>query len=253
MSSRKITLIGVLILLTISVVFQITTALDTDPAGIRNVTHGDSSTFNGSLYAPDSTEAEAGNITELTLDAIGPTRFWQGYYGEITGEIVLEDGNGNTLYNWSDTEPQGQVFASIGSTITWTDVTCIDGSGDITPAQQETLYDMASDDADGITETFIYSNHPSFYIGENLMTGCNTTWTHVNSETQTERFPMVLLEDDTNDEAIFATFIENRDDGNHTDPIGFDGVSHDFQFMVPENGTFNNAVTTTYYFWAIIH
>ena len=64
---------------------------------------------------------------------------------------------------------------------------------------------------------------------------------------------MFLLEDETNNEAIYGTFIENRDAGNTTDVVGFDGNTHDFQFMVPENGTNNNVVTTTYYFWAVVN
>jgi len=252
MSSRKTALLSVLVIMVVGILFQLAIALETDPAGVETITRGVSTTFNASLYNPANTTAEAGNITQLTLSAIGPTRFWQGYYGEITGEIVLEDANGNTLYNWSDTEPQGQIFASIGNTIDWLNVACLDAADEVTWTQQETLYDMAGDDSDGITETFTQNNHPDFYIGENFISGCNTTWTFVNSLTQTARFPMVILEDDTNDVAVFATFIENRDNGNSTDVLGFDNVAHDFQFMVPENGTDNNADLTTYSFWATI-
>lgn len=252
MSSRKIALLGVLVIMTIGIVFQVTKALSDDPAGVKSIVIGSTSSFNGSLYLPGNITAQAGNITNIQLTAVGPTQFWQGYYGEITGEIVLEDASGNTLYNWSDTEPQGQIFAAISSNISWVNVTCMDDTGDVTLATEEAFYGMTSADADGITETFTFNNHPSFTISGNTISGCNTSWTFDDNGSQQLRFPMILLEDDENNFGIYATFIENRDTGNLTDVTGFDGATHDFQFMVPENGTNNNVVLTTYYFWTIL-
>ncbi|MFC2135538.1 hypothetical protein ACFLTH_13070 [Bacteroidota bacterium] len=252
MSSRKITLLGILVVISIGIMFQLTKALSTDPAGMQSVTEGVSSSFNGSLYEPGNTSAQAGNITQLQLTAVGPTKYWQGYYGEITGVIKLEDATGNVLYNWSDTEPQGQILASISSSITWADVDCMDGAGDVTVATEEAYYNINTADSDGISETFTASNHPDFVISGNTITGCDTAWTMVNGASQQARFPMILLEDDTNDYGVYATFIENRDVGNSTDVAGFDGNTHDFQFMVPENGTNSNTDLTTYYFWVIM-
>ena len=44
-----------------------------------------------------SIEAEAGNITELTIDDRRTTQAWQGYYGNITGTITLDDANNYTM------------------------------------------------------------------------------------------------------------------------------------------------------------
>lgn len=253
MSSRKIALIGVLMILTVGIIFQLVAAKDAEPAGVEGITRGASTTFNGSLYPAANTTAEAGNITSIDLEVIGPTRFWQGFYGEVTGEIVLEDANGNTLYNWSSAEPQGQIYASTSNSISWLDVACMDSANDVTWTTTETKYDIADIDEDGIVDTFVNNDHPTFWIGNNEITGCNTTWTFVNSAVQTERFPMAILEEDAvADVDLYVTWMENRDNGNATDVTGFDGVTHDFQFMVPENGTSNNRVTTTYYFWAAI-
>ncbi|MBU0472053.1 MAG: hypothetical protein KKF89_04550 [Nanoarchaeota archaeon] len=252
MSSRKTALLGVLILLTIGIVFQVATALDVFPTGAEGVTHGASETFNGSQYNPVSTVAEAGNITSIAIDAIGPTRFWQGYYGEITGEIVLEDAVGNTMYNWSSTEPTGQIFATRGNAISWADVVCLADGGAVSIATEQEFYDMESYDMDNINRTFVVEDHPTFYIGEDLMQNCNSTWTFINSLAQTSSFAEILLEDETSGYAIYSTFIENRNDGNSTDPTGFDGATHDFQLMVPENGTANNADVTQYYFYVNI-
>jgi len=59
-----------------------------------------------------------------------------------------------------------------------------------------------------------------------------------------------MLENDTNNVTVFVTIIENKNDGNTTDPLGFDDAQHDFQIMVPENGTNSNNVVTVYNFWA---
>ncbi|MFH1770583.1 MAG: hypothetical protein ABH828_03425 [archaeon] len=253
MSSRKTALLGILVLLTVGILFQLVTALDAYPAGITSITPGVSSVFNGSQYPAQNTGAEAGNITALSLSSVGPTTHWQGFYGEISAEIVLEDAVGNTMYNWSEAEPQGEIYATVGTTITWADVTCINSAGDVTKATEETLHDIPAADGDGIDETFVSTTlHPDFQIAETTITGCNTTWTFVSDGPQTTSFPEFLLEDDTNDHAVYGTMIENKTEGSTSDPVGFDGSTHDFQLMVPENGTGNNAVLTTYYFYVAL-
>jgi len=255
MSSRKFVLIGVLILLTVGVFSQLAKGIEANPSGAVSIANGSSSIFNGALYSAANHYAEAGNITHINISGKGPTKSWQGYYGEVTGTISLEDSNGNELYDWSDTEPQGQIYASTASSgINWDEVKCMNVSGNVNWATEEAKYDIAADDADGITETFTQNNHPNFYIGYRQVTGCNTTWTYISNATQTARYPMILLEDDVGvDATVYATWIENRDDGNSTDVTGFDGSTHDFQFMVPENGSADNRITTAYYFWVAIY
>lgn len=250
MSSRKHTLIGVLIILTTVIVLQLVNGLEALPSGAESVTPGAVTVFNGSFYNPDSTTAEAGNITYLSINSIGPTRFWQGYYGNITAEIVLEDANGYRLYNWSALEPNGEIYASRFSTIDWSNVTCMnDSTTNMTFSIEELFHDIDPVDEDGIVDTFVYNDHPELWIGNRNLNGCNTTWTFVNDESQNARFPMAILESEVDNASIYVTWLENRDNGNITDVPGFDNLEHDFQFMVPENGTNNNVVPTTYYFW----
>jgi hypothetical protein len=250
MSSHKIPLLALLTILVVAVMIQITNALDADPSGVRLITNGSSTTFNGSVYSPATALAEAGNITQLTIDAVGPTRSWTGFYGEISGEIVLEDANGNRMYNWSDTSITGELYASRASSINWSNASCFVDGGSVNYTGENSFYDMNYFDADNINSTFTQTDHDEFFIADRSVTGCPTIYTHVSDEAQNEEFVEVLLHDETTaNAAIYVALIENKDNGNNTAVVGFDGSTHDFQMIVPENGTASNSVTTTYYFW----
>ncbi len=56
-------------------------------------------------------EAEAGNVTALSVDAQIITQAWQGYYGNITGTITLDDADNITFYDWSLSSPTGEIYA----------------------------------------------------------------------------------------------------------------------------------------------
>ena len=43
--------------------------------------------------------AQAGNVTQLTITHIMITKRWQGYYGNVTGTITLDDADNNTMYD----------------------------------------------------------------------------------------------------------------------------------------------------------
>ena len=64
-----------------------------------------------------STKAEAGNVTELNISATVVTRGWQGYYGNVSGTITLDDGLNNTMYSWALADPEGEVYASRNNSI----------------------------------------------------------------------------------------------------------------------------------------
>lgn len=229
--------------------FSIVSAVDTDPNPPNSITQVQTETFNASNYADVTVNAEAGNVTELSIYGVSQTIYWQGWYGNISGTITLEDAQGNVLYNWTTAEPQGEIYVARSNTITWDNVACFSNAGSWTYDLEEAEVGITSVTPDGVNETFTTTDHPTFYLGADAITGCPTTWTFVNSAAQSARFPMALLEDDANNVSIYTTIIENRDVGNSTDVVGFDGVAHDFQIMVPENGTSGNLVTTPYYFW----
>ncbi|HJX06090.1 MAG TPA: hypothetical protein VJ461_05235 [Candidatus Nanoarchaeia archaeon] len=239
--------------------FSLLTALvlaDSDyPYPVRTITPGASSRANLSRYVPANlTNVMAGNITEINLSAISSTKAWAGYYGEITGTITLEDAAGYVFYNWTALEPKGEIYASPNATITWSSIGCFEYGAGITLETAEDWFGMEDDDADGINETFTDNSNTYFEVGGVDITAatCPATQTFQNGGKVVGNFENVLLTDGA--ALVFVTFIENDDTNNATDIQGYNGLTHDFQLLVAENGHDGGPDTTPtmYYFWAEI-
>jgi len=230
------------------------------PTGAQSITEGFDQTINISNYPASSHDAIAGNITEINLTGTSQTMHWQGYWGEITGTLTLDDASNWTLYDWSVTEPEGEIYATVNTTPDWYSIWCFNfsvnyaGPGNLT--QWENFYNMTYWTEDGINETFTQTSHRAFAVGDITIPAdtCQNTYTYVNDNPQSSRFLEVLLTDQYG-RLIFTTLIENDDPGNNTDPVGYNGQRHDFQMLVAEDGTSysapntRNVDTTTYYFY----
>ena len=256
---RKLSvLLGVLIVI-ISYVY----AVAPDPAGPQTLTKGLGETFNGSLYTSARVDAEAGNITALTISALSATQTWQGYYGNVTGTITLDDADNWTMYSWYSAEPQGEIYASNTSTVTWSAIHCVNYTANASEGSQinlsvlEEMFGLASGDYDGVDETFNSTgklsdgatDHSGFFVGQyEIIAGtCPATDTYeVDSSTRTN-FQEVLLTD--NASIIFTAIIENDETNNATDVYGYDNSTHDFQMLVGEDGHSGNTDSTPYYFF----
>jgi len=228
------------------------------PYGVRSIDNVSSSRPNLSSYPPATTWAEAGNVSHINLTAIATTKAWQGYYGEITGVLTLENSDGYVFYNWSTNEPKGEIYASINNTVDWANIVCFhhDGSnGNFDVDAAEGWFGIEDDDEDGINETFTDALDDNFFVGSvNISTTgtCVATNTYVLGSQQVNGdFENILLTDQ--DVLVFTTIIENNEADNSTDVVGFDGNTHDFQMLVAEDGHDGQEDnTTTYYFWAEI-
>lgn len=249
-TKKGIRLLMVLMLVTFSA--AIVFAENNVPHGAENVTIVHSGAGNASLYPAASTNAEAGNLTELTITGVTQTKTWQGYYGNVSGTIILEDASGNRFYDWNAAEPQGQVYASVNDTISWTDVGCAPTDNDTYLSSWNTYYGITDADYDSINLTYNYTDHPTFYAGTTNITGCPTAYTFVNSTRQHGDYPAVLLTSDANTTMIFTSILENKTNGTRSGINGFDNADHDFQLLVAENGQFGNDIVTPYYFWVEI-
>ena len=243
----------------------------TDPAGPASITIQNSSSFNATAYEPTQINALAGNITYLTIDAITQTQSWQGYYGQVSGNITLQDGNNNTFYSWTLTEPQGEIYASNGSAVTWANIACVNytnnGSDDgatnynFNLTDLENMYGMDPADADGVNETFFESgqvtsaydsrdtSHPTVYVGTYTITSgsCPATDTYESGAADGTEFNEILLTDNTS--IIFTTLIESDIANEKNDTTGYDGANHDFQMLVGEDGHDGDESTTPYFFY----
>lgn len=199
-------------------------------------------------------EAVAGNVTQLTVDGLTVTQTWQGYYGNVTGTVTLDDANNNTMYDWSLASPEGEIYASQAQ-VTWTsgNVKCYDlelsdvGYSDhVTLSELETSLGLASDDIDGVNETFTEgTTYDDFYVGEyHINTACPETQTYNGSETKdSSSFQEVLLYDNTSNEIVYTAILEE------VEPTGFNDQPWDFQMLVGEDGHNGDTSTTTYYFY----
>lgn len=236
----------------IVLVLELTTTVVADVASPTSLTSGASGGFNESQYPSKNVTALAGNVTEVTIVGTTPTKAWQGYYGNITGTLTLEDASGNVFYNWTVNEPKGEVYASKNSSITWTQIECFNFTANetvINLTEAEAAYNIDVNDSDGINETFNETSHSTFYVGTTTITTntCPSTYVFDDSGTQSTNWENILLTD--NESLIFTTIIENDLANQDADPTGFNGIAYDFQLLVAEDGHDSDFSTTEYFFW----
>jgi hypothetical protein len=227
------TFLAIVLLFFIVSLFNFASAVSPSGATVISV-----SNETAQMDSAGSHEAVAGNVSEINIFGYTTTQAWQGYFGNVTGTIRLADSIDNALYNWSLASPQGEIYASNSSSITWTSIDCFDMATN--HLAFESFYGIASSDVDGVNETFNLKNHQSFYTNNIEFTAgqCNNTKLYNNAGAGT--FDEVLLSDGTN--VVFASILEE-------DVIGFDGSTYDFEMIVLEDGHGTDTTTTTYYFW----
>lgn len=180
--------------------------------------------------------AQGGNITEINITGETQTSVWQGFWGNTTGNITLEDTSGDQLYTWNLTTLAGEVYASRNSTIDFTSVstTVLVNNSDCTV--DETLTGTG---VDRINKTFTNSS-VFFPIGTVNITRACRTFTYINSAPQAgvSGFFEEIIVNATGVPSIYVTKINST--------AGFDGAVHNFQMIVPENST---TALTTYFFF----
>ena len=59
---------------------------------------------------------EGGNVTELNLSSNISTEKWAGYWGNVTGEIVLAPNNADMFYTWAWTSADGGEVCAVAAT-----------------------------------------------------------------------------------------------------------------------------------------
>ena len=210
------------------------------PNGAESVTQVTSTT--ALADSPDTNLALEGNITEVDVNGYSTTQTWQGYFGNVTGTVQLADSSDNVMYNWSLANPEGEIYASTASSITWSSVACFNFT--LNGAALEALFNIDSGDVDGVDETFAVKNHDLFYTNniEFAADSCDSVQLYDSTGASTDgSFEEVLLTDGTN--TIFASLLEEASIN------GFDNRDHDFQMLVLEDGHGTDTSTTTYYFY----
>jgi len=229
------------------------------------------------LWDPISTTAIAGNLTELTFNASTITRTYQGYYGNITGRIVLGDSNNLTLYDWSLYSPQGEIYAVRSALVpSWEHVSCASypelQSEDLRLNANETI------DEDAINNTFVVGGatdqaerfgaaqlfHPQFWVANQSITAnqCPVAVMYNSTSQPSPYFKEVLLSDNTNvpvtpgtsqEGFVIYTAIIAHTLNPFAESDGFNNRNHDFEMLVGEDGhgaeIGSTATTSTYWFY----
>lgn len=197
-----------------------------------------------------SVDAYAGNVSELVINHTQITLGWQGYFGNVTGEIVLDDANNDSMYTW-DYPGGGEVFASRNSSINWTSGNVI--CGNITHIETEenemNFNGGVIDDVDGINETFSEDTHPEFDVGAASFNADDCDFsvsTYVDDAADADRnFNETLLYSISDVGTIYMAFIVN----GGADGFRNSDATSDFQMIVPEDGHGTDTSTTSYYFY----
>ena len=195
-------------------------------------------------------QAQAGNVTSLSIIATQVTKRWQGFYGNVSGNLSLSDSQGSAMYHWTMAAAQGEIYA-VNSSVApiWTQVRCFNFSADtnqnITLAELEGSLGIGQNDVDRVNETFNLSFTNTFQVGSltiNAASGCKSVSLHVNDAYSGVHYNETILHDNTSSESvIYATILEN-------DQQSFKGSeTADFQLIVGENG--DTVAPTSYYFY----
>ncbi len=219
------------VLFVLSILFIAVVMGAPDPQG-ASLTRGESS--RGTDPTATQQDAQAGNVTQLNIDQTRITEIWQGFYGNVSGTIVLENSAGENFYDWSATELTGEVYATRASVSDWSTINCTNSTH---WENEESTLNIESTATDGINETYSSTAHPSFDVGTNTMLGCPSTRPY-NSTEESGEFWNVLLNSDATNVVYTAVLAENSN--------AFDDTTVDFEILVPVD---KSAGTAQYYFY----
>lgn len=235
-------MIGIVIVVALAAAMVFAGIVSALPDGATVLTNVSAST-KGAVTAESDT-AQGGYITGLNLTVEQSTAKWQGYFGNITGSIVLEDSSGNEMFNWGDAVAGGgEVFATTSdSAPTWsavnsvTNAELIHGTNGI-----NALWSWETTQTDDADATF--STTDTVTVAGTEITG--TVATAANAILPSGQSWQTLVITDTADisaktDYIFIGIIND----NHE---AFDTTSKDYQMIVPTADT--PAASDTYYFY----
>jgi hypothetical protein len=239
MNNRQLGAVTLLIATLLFIVALTTSFVEAAPTAPTTLTTVQSSSRDLSTVAAQSASAQGGNVTEINIAAITITKSWQGYYGNITGQITLQDGNNNTFYNWSLTSMSGRVYATRNGSISWAVINCTNAGN---RTNEETYLGQVASDSDSVSNTYSGSSHPAFNVSTSQINtdSCYTTRGYVNNNSQGANYTMILLQSRSD---IIYTGIMNKS------VVGFDGRQHDFELLVGENERSGSIGVTPYYFY----
>ncbi|NOZ80373.1 MAG: hypothetical protein GXP63_01760 [DPANN group archaeon] len=221
-----------------------------DPVGptLNYISHSSGSSATGSLA--DNSSHTGGVIAKMNLDVRQQNPHWKAYVGNISGNLVLEDGFNYSIYEWSLTSLQGEVYATRASSITWGSLTCANISQldiEMAAMNHTPSYTLV----DNISATFDddANSHAQFYAGSTNIAAnsCDfSTNLYANDTAQSaggSTWEEVVLFQQSNNATVYTSIIDENNYGYAN------GSFFDYEILLPEKGepTFTGA--TPYYFY----
>jgi len=202
------------------------------------------STGTNETWSQNATGANVtgGYVYSSSFDVSEQTYRWAGFWGNITGKIVLKDNSGNDfmLGHWSITSVQDGsiIYATTYDQVLDPTLFNTTNYTFLTIADQAYGYNYTV--TDSITNTFV--NYSSFQSPsmENSITVNSTlvgTWTNYIIR-RTGSWPSATTD------FVFAVEIKNNKQG-------FNNQIMDYELLIPENEEAGDGegIPTTYYFW----
>jgi hypothetical protein len=170
--------------------------------------------------------AQGGNYTYLNLSANIQTSNWQLFYGTLSSELLLKDGNNNVAYTWTgSTTKNGYIFFSNSTTIDFSFASVANDNSHLEPENQALGLGNA---ADNMTNTFTATSHPLLnYTGNDL--GENTAFSVTTSNGTSDVWPTAVIRQDTS--RAYVGFF------NDTHNVAFNGAAANYQVLVPTGTT----------------
>jgi hypothetical protein len=202
-----------------------------DPSG-ATLSPGNSS--RGTNPSVASTNAQGGNTSQLNLNQSRITEIWQGFFGNVTGKITLQNSGGNTFYDWTPITIGGEVYATRTTVASWTSINCTNSTQ---WENEETSLSIPLNQTDGVNETYLVTTHPAITIGTTSLTGCRSTRPYNYTSTSSAFWNVLLNSDTTN--VVYTTILKSGQNA-------FDNTTVAFELLVPTNKTTS---TATYFFY----
>jgi hypothetical protein len=199
-------------------------------------------TENASYRPAESHTAAGGSFTTLVLNVTSQTSKWKAYVGNVSGKLTLDNSNNMTIYDWTLTTVQGEVYVSRNNSISFGSLMCANSTH---ISNEESNLSINSTSDDSINRTFSQKAHKSFVIGGAgavANSTCYSISTYIGDTSQSASesavFQEVLMSDGTS--MVYVSILEDS-------KVGFDNSFFDFQMIVPDNPT---EVSNAYYFYA---
>ena len=196
-------------------------ALVTAAPGGASTTVGASSGSTGT--ASTTVDAEGGNVTYVDVSSDVVTSRWAGFYGNVSGSLLLGDVSSNTFYQWSVSDLTGAVVYAANTSVTdWS-------GGNIAPLDNANAPSWVNGDStDNFTTTF---GSTEAFVSSSLNVASTPFVTTFNSSGVAGDLKTYALRSPADDANIWAGLVV--DDTN-----GFNNATVDYQILLPaQTGT----------------